>query len=227
MLTSMYLPSARIVEEGAFFGDEALAVVKFGSKLERIEEYVFCKCLSLERFTIPLIDDLVIEDNTFQACGSLKQVDRVEGELHKTIVALHLEGWRTDMNEAIDSINRNLPDASAGSYNNEADENYGEKTRAVRRWIRSVLQKIRRYQGEHQRLLDEEVATTLQLALHQDIVMNNVLPFLELPSHTFEVGVNEDEEEHDASYSEGDESEREEDNSDDEEEWEAVLLRGG
>ena len=39
----------------------------------------------------------------------------------------------------------------------------------------------------HQRLLDEEVATTVKLVLPQDIVMSNVLPFLSLPSHTFEV----------------------------------------
>ena len=34
--------------------------------------------------------------------------------------------------------------------------------------------------------MDEEVAT-LQHVLPQDIVMNNVIPFLELPSFTFEV----------------------------------------
>jgi len=53
-------------------------------------------------------------------------------------------------------------------------------------WIRSVIGKIIHYQAEHQRLLDEEVATTLQLALPRDIVMNSVLPFLELPTYTFE-----------------------------------------
>ncbi len=43
--------------------------------------------------------------------------------------------------------------------------------------------------------MNEEVATTLQLALPHDIVMNYVLPFLVLPSYTFEVGNHEDEEE--------------------------------
>jgi len=74
-----------------------------------------------------------------------------------------------------------------------------EKAQAIRTWIRSVLRQILHYKAEHQRLLDEEVATTLQLVLPQDIVMNNVLPFLELPSFTFELVDNEedeDEEEH-------------------------------
>jgi|SaaInl74LU_5_DNA_1037368.scaffolds.fasta_scaffold67159_1 hypothetical protein len=48
-------------------------------------------------------------------------------------------------------------------------------------WIRSVLRKIIDYKARHQRFVDE-AATTLQLALPQDhdIVMRNVLPFLEL-----------------------------------------------
>ena len=53
--------------------------------------------------------------------------------------------------------------------------------------MRSVLGKIIYYEVEHQSLLNEEIAPTLQLALPRDIVMNNVLPFLELPSFTFEV----------------------------------------
>ena len=62
-----------------------------------------------------------------------------------------------------------------------------DKAREIRRWIRSVLVKIIHYKAEHSRLIDEEVATRLKLILPQDIVMNNVLPFLALPSHTFQV----------------------------------------
>ena len=91
------------------------------------------------------------------------------------------------MNEEIDSINRILPTVSAGGWDDE-----GEKAQAIRTWIRSVLHKIVKYKAEHQRIVDE-AATTLQLALPQDIVMNNVLPFLELPSHSFEVEDHEDE----------------------------------
>eukprot|EP00973_Karenia_brevis_P031141 4296163-Karenia_brevis.AAC.1 len=89
------------------------------------------------------------------------------------------------MNEEIDSINQRLPTVDAGFDDDDDDDYYhhvGLKALAIRMWIRSVLDKIIHYKAEHQRLLDEEVATTLQFALPQDIVMNNVLPFLELPS---------------------------------------------
>ena len=92
------------------------------------------------------------------------------------------------MNEEIEAINQILPNTRAGGRN---DDDIGEKAQAIRRWIRSVLRKIIHYQAEHQRVLNE-ATTTLELVIpHYDIVMNNVLPFLQLPSCTFEV---EDEE---------------------------------
>ncbi len=50
------------------------------------------------------------------------------------------------------------------------------------------------YKAEHQRVLDV-ATTTLELALHRDIVMNNVLSFLELPPHRFGVEDHEEAEE--------------------------------
>jgi len=185
-LGNIDLPSARIVERNAFWDCETLADAKFGDKLERIEERAFYGCPSLERITIPLKDGIITPDYTFKGFENLKHVDLVEGELHETIAALQLEEWRIEMNEEIDSINRILPTLDAGGW--DVDEGYlneGGKAQAIRLWIRSVIGKIIHHQAEHQRLLDEEVATTLQLALPRDIVMNNVLPFLELPSYTF------------------------------------------
>jgi len=98
-----------------------------------------------------------------------------------------LEEWKNDLNREIDSIHRILPNARAGEWDdNYEDEEHGEKARALRTWIRSVLRKIIHYQVEHQRLLIE-AATTVQLVLPQDIVFNSnsVLYFLELPSHIF------------------------------------------
>ena len=185
-LTSINLPSARIVGS-AFAHCAALTCVKFGNTLERMERRAFYDCPSLERITIPLKDGLITDDNIFQGCESLTQVDLVEGELHETIVALHLEEWRNDMNEAIGSIYRILPNTRAGYYNYSyhGDQDDGEKAQVIRTWIRSILFKIIHYQGEHRNILDD-VATTLQLALPHDIVMKNVLPFLELPPHTFD-----------------------------------------
>jgi len=189
-LGSINLPSTKIVEDNAFPCCEALTEAIFGSKLETIEEGAFYDCRSLERITIPLKDGLITRyDSIFSGCENLVQVDLVEGEVHETIAALQLEEWRNDMNEEIDSINQILPTVSAGGgYNDVGEFDEGEKAQAIRTWIRSVLRKIVHYQAEQQRLLDEEVATTLQLALPQDIVMNNVLPFVYLPSCTFEVG---------------------------------------
>eukprot|EP00984_Skeletonema_dohrnii_P000699 scaffold211_cov83-Skeletonema_dohrnii-CCMP3373.AAC.5 len=191
-LGSIDLPSARIVEGNAFNYCEALTDVKFGSKLERIEDGVFCFCPSLERITIPLKDGILAAAISFIGCDNLKHVDLVEGAVHETIAALPLEEWRNDMNEEVDTINQILPKVDAGDYDDD-----GEKSRAIRTWIRSVLHKIIHYQAEHQRYLNEEIATTPQLALPQDIVMNNVLPFLELPLYKFELEDEEEKEEGD------------------------------
>ena len=192
-LRSINLPSARIVGRNAIDSCEALTDVKFGSKLEKMGEMAFCACKSLERITIPLKNGLTTEDNTFIGCDNLDQVDLVEGELHETIASLQSEEWRNDMNEEIDSINQILPSAAAGGWVNFSVGDPGEKAHEIRRWIRSVLRKIIRYQEEHRRLLEEEIAPTLELVLsNNDIVMNNVLPFLELPSYTFDVDDEED-----------------------------------
>ena len=186
-LRSINLLSAKIVKRAAF-DETALTDAKFGSKLDTIEEIAFVDCPNLERITIPLKDGLITHHSIFQGCANLKHVDLVEGPIHETIAALQLEEWRNDMNEEINSINQILPTVSAGGWDDDDDDDdEGEKARAIRLWIRSVLRKVIHYQAEHQRLLDEQVATTLELALSQDIVMNNVLPFLELPSYTFEL----------------------------------------
>eukprot|EP00984_Skeletonema_dohrnii_P002002 scaffold667_cov103-Skeletonema_dohrnii-CCMP3373.AAC.14 len=84
-LRSINLPSARIVELRAFDECTALTNVKFGDKLESIRRGAFDGCTSLERITIPLKDDTITDDNTFQGCDNLKHVDLVEGEVHETI----------------------------------------------------------------------------------------------------------------------------------------------
>ena len=179
-LTRIDLQSAMIVEKLAFTYCKALVEAKFGNKLERIEESALSACLSLERITIPLKAGFITNADIFIECGNLKRVDLVEGEVHETIAAFQLEEWRNDMNEVIESINETLPNARAGGYDEDFNKDEGEKARAIRRWSRSVIRKIIRYQAEHRRVLDE-AATTLQFALPQDIAMNHVLPFLELP----------------------------------------------
>ena len=86
-----------------------------------------------------------------------------------------------DVKKEIDSINKILSTTPAGEF----DGDVGEKARVIRWWITVVLNKINHYKSKHQRILNE-AAATLQFALPRDILTNSVLPFLELPSHTFE-----------------------------------------
>ena len=201
-LRSINLSTARTVGWYAFAICTALTNVKFGSKLERIEEKAFYACYNLERITIPMKNGLFTEDGIFTECSNLCQVDLVEGELHETIAALHLEEWRNDMNDEIDSINQIFPTSPAGGWGDDRDDvdepDPGEKTQAIRSWIRSVLRKIIHYQTEHRHLLNE-AATALEHVLpNNDIVMNNVIPFHQLPSYRFEVEHEEDGEEEDS-----------------------------
>ena len=96
------------------------------------------------------------------------------------------------MNTELVSINKILSNAYAGSEMNE-----GEKAIVICQSIANVIRKIIYYKSQHRCLL-KEAASRLQLALPQDIVMNNVVPNLKLPQHTFdgenEVEINDGEE---------------------------------
>ena len=177
-LGSINLSSAKIVEMFTFQRCFALTDVTFGKELETIGYGAFNNCTSLQRITIPLKDGIITHDNIFDGCDNLKHVDLVEGAILKeTVTALQLEDWRNDMNAEIDAINQIiLPLAPAGM----------KKARLIRPWIRAVVGKIVHYKIQHSRLLNE-AATSLELALlPKDIVIKNVLPFLELPSYAFE-----------------------------------------
>mmetsp|Transcript_12101 Transcript_12101/g.17393 ORF Transcript_12101/g.17393 Transcript_12101/m.17393 type:complete len:103 (-) Transcript_12101:245-553(-) len=97
------------------------------------------------------------------------------------------------MNEEINAIHQILPNAdSGGEYDYDIeDDTPGEKAQTIRWWIRSVLDKMIHYTAEHQRVLDV-AAATLELISPRDLVMNNVLPLLELPPHRFGVEDHED-----------------------------------
>ena len=179
-LSSIDLPSIRIVESNAFERCTSMKNAKFGKDLESIGEETFRGCPSLERITLPLKDGMISDDDVFQVCVKLNHIDLVEGLiLSETVAALLLEEWKNDMNEKIYEINRILPNTPGGDWSVP-----GEKAQAIRRWITSVLGKIKHYKAEHQRTLSV-AAATLQTALPSDIVFKNVLPFVELPSYTF------------------------------------------
>ena len=85
-----------------------------------------------------------------------------------------------DLRRDIGSINDILHNAPAGD-----DLNDGMKAIAIRECIELVLSKIIAYKAQHRRLLNEAAAVHQQF-LPDETVMNNVLPFVELPAHTFD-----------------------------------------
>ncbi len=113
-LRSINLSSVRVVKKHAFKDCRALTSAIFGDQLERIEEFAFSSCPSLERITIPLKDGMITDDDVFQGCESLRHVDLVEGEASRTVADLQLEDWRDDVNREIHSIHLNLPSQRAG-----------------------------------------------------------------------------------------------------------------
>ena len=140
----------------------------------------------MERVIIPLKNGLMTHDNIFRGCENLKRIDLVEVEvLHETIAALHLEEWRNEMTAEVGSINQILPNTDAGYFDEEEDV-VGEKTIVIRDWISRVLRKIIRYKAQHRQLLKEVAVTLRYVVPNSDVFMKNVLPFLELPAHTFD-----------------------------------------
>ena len=194
-LSGIDLPSIKVVGGRAFNGCRALVDATFGKELESVGRGAIQDCTALERITLPLKDGMMTNDNIFRWCKNLNHVDLIEGTiLHETVAALLWEEWKNDMNEEIDAINQNLARCDLGG-----------KAQTIQTWIRSVLRKIVHYKAEHQRILDE-AATTLHHVLPNDIVLDSILSFLELPSYTFE-GEEEEESSDDESDDEEDEEE--------------------
>ena len=180
-LRSIDLPSIKIVERSAFACCSNLINVYFGKELETLDYGAFRFCISLERIALPLKDGLITSDGIFQMCVKLNNVDLVGG-VDETVTALLMEEWQTDMNEEIDSINQILLSTSAGTNRYLAT---GGKAQAIRAWITTLLRKIIYYKAEHRSCLNE-ATTALKSSLPNDIVFKNILPFVELPSYTFD-----------------------------------------
>ena len=149
-LRSVNMGSVRRVGAGEFQSCDASTDAVFGVKLERIERSAFLGT-ALRRITIPLNDNLIVDDNAFNR--NLSRVDVLVGGIHKTISSLHLETWRDEMERGIDSINQTLPNLQSS-----------EKTQAIQEWITRVINRMEHYRSEHQMLV-KEAMTILELAL--------------------------------------------------------------
>ena len=159
-LRSIKSLSVRTVQFEAFRSCRQLTDAEFGIDLEIIGCHSFRDCPNLQRIAIPLKDGLFPYDrrqtwyNQFESCDNLTTVDTVGAEgIHSTISSLLMESWRNEMNEEFERINRELPDTHSW-----------EKTKTIRLWIRSVIQKMDHYKAEHKRLLKKGM-TLLELAV--------------------------------------------------------------
>jgi hypothetical protein len=151
-LRSLNLPSIRRVGVCAFNNCTALTEAAFGEDLKKIEIRAFVDCPSLRRIAIPLNDNLIVEDASFNWCKNLSRVD-VIGGAHETIFSLHMKSWRDEMKEEIESINQTLPDTQSAT-----------KGAAIQQWIERVLARMGHYKTEHLMLV-KEAMTLLELAL--------------------------------------------------------------
>src|SRR6056300_1069965 len=133
-LRNIKIPKVRVIGYCAFASCDQLTEVELSEDLETIGEEALAYCPRLRRITLPLKDNL-LGGGVFDDCHNLSQVDLVRG-IHKTISSLLLHSWRNEMNDEIDSINRDLPDTN-------------EKTATIRQWMRSVIRRIENYKLEH------------------------------------------------------------------------------
>jgi len=108
-LRSVNLPSLRVLEEYAFSDCTGLTDVGLPEGLEEIKDGAFSSCKSLKRITMPSFgatSDVVLKD-CFYGCGALSTVV-FPGVIHRTVATLHLESWRNQMNEKISKIDQYL-----------------------------------------------------------------------------------------------------------------------
>jgi len=157
-LRKIKMPTVRTIGRFAFSRcSEQLTDVELPA-VERIGQSSFFRCVTLQRVSIPLKDNMFPLDTLhqrytqFNACENLTTVDLVGG-IHKTISSLLLECLRDEMNQEIDRINQVLP-------NTHVDE----KTAVIQEWIESVINRMEHYKAEHNRLLMEDM-TQLELAV--------------------------------------------------------------
>lgn len=192
-LGGIYLPSARVVEQHAFCFCAGMRHAIFGKDLESLGARAFYGCFSMERITVPLRDGLITDTDVFEGCRNLKHVDLVD-EVYDTVAALLCKDWRKDMNEEIDSINQALERLHADAHSAHAHSDhlhavrvdYEKMAEATQEWLRCVLHKIIDYKAKHRLLLPEVADKLIELELPNDVVVNHVLPYLELPLHMFD-----------------------------------------
>eukprot|EP00985_Skeletonema_marinoi_P004391 scaffold1919_cov83-Skeletonema_marinoi.AAC.1 len=207
-LERLKLPSITTIKYAAFNSCKALTSIEFCERLEKIEPRVFYGCERLRRIAIPLKRDLFTFDPTYRTytqfigCEQLTTVDLVGGSHNKTIASLYMESWGTEMIAKINRINRDLPNIPA----NEKTESIKQWVDSVIDRMEYYKAEHHRYVKEAVTLLElalwkakldkkeenaeektkkakldgESVRKEKRVTCGADIVIKNILPFLQL-----------------------------------------------
>eukprot|EP00985_Skeletonema_marinoi_P024312 scaffold16801_cov73-Skeletonema_marinoi.AAC.1 len=207
-LKSIKLPSVRAIALGAFGGCKQLNDAEFSDRLEEVAGNAFNDCTNLRRITIPMKENLFPPDlvfhrcNQFDNCPNLTTIDLVGGT-HNIISSLLLKTWRDDMNHEIDSINFFLPHFAGHEkidaiqpwirsvlckivhYKAEHSKLLKEATTLLELaiWKAKLDEKTdSSHEGKRKKAkIDvESMRTEKRITSGADIVIKNVLPFLEL-----------------------------------------------
>ena len=156
-LKNIRIPSVRTIGVWAFANCSELTDVEFGEELRTLRIQSFYKCLKLERIALPLKDDMIYV-GVFEHCRKLTTVDLVGG-IHQTVASLHMESWRIEVMDEINRINEVLPTTT-------------RRTREIRQWMGTVINRLDHYRAEHFKLL-KEATTVLELALWKANLRDN------------------------------------------------------
>ena len=206
LLTHLKLPSIITIGQSAFVSCQSLTDIELSEQLETMGRSAFWSCDRLQRIAIPLkrklfgITQFVTQ---FDGCDELTRVDLV-GQAHtKTIASLHMESWRTEMIAEIIRINQILPTTPDDDKTFEIklwmrtvldkmDHYKAEHCRYVKEGItllELVLWKAKlgekeenTAEGPTKKDKDdcESVRVQKRITCGADIVIKNVLPFLQL-----------------------------------------------
>jgi hypothetical protein len=203
-LRTITMPSVRTIELAAFRDCKQLTDVELPA-VERIGECAFCDCPRLQRIAIPSKDSMFHlaaiyrRCTQFNQCKNLTNVDLVGG-IHKTISSLSLEGWRDEMNQELGRINQVLPNTPAHEKTDAIQqwiesvinrmEHYKAEHYALLKedmtQLELALWKAKLNENEDDSMERRAMIATgsarneRRITSGASIVINNVLPFLQL-----------------------------------------------
>ena len=199
-LTEVELPEVEKIKHNAFHSNKSLWRIAIPLNPNLFD-------LTREDFTWDELEDGIdpedLKDTVFDGCDNLVQVDLVGG-IHETVSSLHLESWRNEMNNEINKINQVLPRIAPdektvtirwwmGSVSSKVEHYKGEHRRVLKEtatilelylWKVNLLEEneeeSHKPKSKRAKIDVERARKEKRIRSGADIVIKNVLPFLEL-----------------------------------------------